>query len=536
MKKILPISVFVLAMVMGSLGVLNITPVNAAPPALCTSGAAIIVCGTNQQIMLRGVNTDGEHYYIGPGYSYSTGNQRNAIPAMKRWGANVLIQGVASGPILRDGTVNNLGQPVTQAQYLGFLDGIVNDTAAQGMYVVFVYRMPRVDSEQPSRPDAEAEQAMIALAGRYKNQSHVMYGTQVEPHDINGSYTGGWSSLRPQWERMIDGMRQAAAPAVPIIMVSGDRWARDLSEAPNNPVNRPNVVYKVHHYGDTQENRNLFMPAITAGLPVFFGEFGPDEASTVFTISQQYTIGWAAWQFWNEGHPELVQNLTTFDPTAWGTTVKNQLATTVTPSPVATATATTVPTQNTYLVYDDNEMNGWWEGAYTYRAKGCDTTQKTSGNCGLYADLNGYGGFNFGHDAGWTKGNYTHLTFDIRPNGQALSRFRLVISGNRSMLLSTVTTTQLANGWLRIRVPISETTITGIRIQNELSTSANRVWIDRVGFDVNSVAPTATPIPPTATPVPPTVTPMPSVVITCPGNVQVTTTGTGPYTHTIRCQ
>jgi len=450
-----------------------------APLALCTANSRIVSCVSGADVLLRGANIDGEHYQIGPGYDWSNGDERNAIPALRSWGANVLLQSVASGPILRDSTTNSRGRPVTRAQYLGFLDGVVAATRAQGMYVILAYRMPHVDVAQPPRPDEAAEAALAFLAGRYKDQPHVLYATQVEPHDVS------WASLRPQWERVIDRIHEAAAPAKPLVMVSGPNHARDLRGAVSDPVNRPNVVYKAHYYGvkdrGFDELMALWTPAIDAGLPVFLGEFGPGDSQLLLDYTEARGIGWAAWHFWHEGHPTLVQNLSDFAPTAWGEQIKGALA------------AHAPPVSDALTIYDDGATNGFWEGAYGHRAKvGCDTSHKTSGNCSLAADLNGWGGFNFGYNGGYPTGGYAAITLDLRPNGQPLDNFQMIVDGPSGSRYGAVTLgayqrALLVDGWVRVTIPLSTVGVAGghlgkVQIQNNRGAIAPRVWLDHIAL------------------------------------------------------
>jgi len=282
-----------------------------------------IVGPDGRPLLLRGVNMDGEHYHIGPGYDPRRGPTQQAIPAAARWGANILMHGFASRPILEGITLNRTGATVTRAQYLGFLDELVRLTREWGMYLVLAYRMPLIDVEQPPYPDGDARRALTALAARYRDEAHVMYSTQVESHDVD------WGFLRPLWEVMIDEVRVATAPHTPIVMVSGPEWGRRIADATIDPVRRDHVVYKTHYYSVPGESTDdlvaHFLPAVEAGLPVFFGEFGDDGADIVLPIARRHEIGWCAWQFWEEGPPTLVRSLTDFAPTAWGNTIRAEL-------------------------------------------------------------------------------------------------------------------------------------------------------------------------------------------------------------------
>jgi mannan endo-1,4-beta-mannosidase len=313
----------------------------ASVPWLKTSGNKIVSADTGSPVLLHGANFMRSDWCS----SYSMAWEQTAIPEMAKWGGNVIVRGFASDPVNSN-----------DALYLAMLDQYVSLAAANHMYVVFTWRSDAPDGAQPNVPDASAKAALPKLAARYKGNPSVMYGLQVEPHGTGSD----WATLRPVFETMVDAIRAAAAPYVPIVMVPGSSYSKDVSGAITNPVNRPNIVYKPHAYEVNTDYQAMFGNTYNAGLPVFVGEFAPAEGATLtdmnalISYTQQRGIGWAAWwmDYSNQGTEALVLSATNLSPASpWGTTVKTAMMTTPalpTSTPTTTApTTTTTPSSTT---------------------------------------------------------------------------------------------------------------------------------------------------------------------------------------------
>lgn len=323
-------------------------------PWLNTSGNKIVTADTNQSVVLRGANVMRSEWSSG----YSMAWEQQAIPALAKWGGNIVLRGFASDPV----NSNN-------AQYLSMLDQYVALATANKMYVVFVWRSDAPDGPQPNIPDASARAALPKLSARYKGNPHVMYGLQVEPHGTGSD----WASLRPLFETMVDTIRTASAPYVPIVMVPGTNYSQDVSGAITNPVNRPNVVYKPHCYQPSSNYQAQFGNTYNAGLPVFIGEFAPAESATMsdmttlLSYTRQRGIGWAAWwmDYSNQGTEALVNSATDLSPTnPWGIAIKTEMLTTPllptprsTTTPTSTSTPTPIPTPTPTSISNTSDIN-----------------------------------------------------------------------------------------------------------------------------------------------------------------------------------
>ncbi|MEK0083916.1 glycoside hydrolase family 5 protein [Benzoatithermus flavus] len=243
--------------------------------------------------------------------------ERRAIPALSgSWNGNICVRGFAADPVDAD-----------NPQYLGMLDEYVSLTARSRIYLMLSFRSYGINGEQPEMPDDRAARALAKLAARYRGRSHVLYSLQVEPHDVD------WATLRPLFEDMVDAVRTAAAPHVPLIMVPGTDWSRDLTGAIDDPVRRENIVYNSHPYNPSSDFQRLFGRAHDAGLPVFVGEFGPFDPMTMadvvdlLSFTRQRGIGWAAWSFDHDDpnplHKLVHQSL--LPTTPYGTTVRSEM-------------------------------------------------------------------------------------------------------------------------------------------------------------------------------------------------------------------
>jgi hypothetical protein len=283
-------------------------------PRLKTEGNRLVTDPGGHEVILRGANI------MGSEWDGSMDWERRAFPMLAgTWHGNVVVRGFAADPV-------NARDPT----YLSWLDEYVALAQANRVYVVFAFRSYAINGPQPRLPGIRAQEALAFLAMRYRDRSNVMYGLQVEPHDI------GWRTLRPRFEAMVDAIDAAAAPRRPIVMAPGIAWGRDISPAIARPVRRPNVVYNAHPYGPARDFEPHFGRAHAAGLPVFVGEFGeaPDlgmamsDVEALLRYTAKRRIGWAAWIFDSEGPPTLLASRDGTPTVPYGMAVKAAMATT----------------------------------------------------------------------------------------------------------------------------------------------------------------------------------------------------------------
>jgi hypothetical protein len=291
-------------------------------PQLTTEGSRLVTDPGGQDVVLRGANIMASEW---------DGNmdwERLAFPMLAgTWHGDVVVRGFAADPV-------NANDPT----YLSWLDEYVELAQANRVYLVLAFRSYAINGAQPRMPGRRAQRALAVLAGRYRDRTNVIFGLQVEPHDV------GWRTLRPRFEAMIDAIHAAAARE-PIVMVPGIQWSRDVSPAITEPVRRENVVYSVHAYAPAKDFERYFGRAHAAGLPVFVSEFGdaPDLGMAMSDVREllRYTrgarIGWAAWNFDAYGPPTLLASRDGTPTSPYGAAVKAEMMATRPPPPPAQA-------------------------------------------------------------------------------------------------------------------------------------------------------------------------------------------------------
>ncbi|MCH8061904.1 MAG: ThuA domain-containing protein, partial [Chloroflexi bacterium] len=269
-----------------------------------------------QTVVLRGANVENREW-INNNISF----ELNAIPTLtgaapNGWGANLVSLAVASGPINRD-----------DPGYVAALDELVALAKENNAYTLIVYRYAEPNSGQPNMPDQEAEDAMAKLAAHFKDEPAVLYGLQVEPHDVS------WAELKPRFTTMIDAI-QANNPKA-VVVVPGTQWSRYIYHQLDDPIIRDNLVLKTHTYdawGDVQAGYRL--DEASAQYPVIIGEFGPVSSPPVsmtdiddmLNYADEKGISWAAWLFNEVGCPCLLSDagaMTPADP--YGVAIKGRL-------------------------------------------------------------------------------------------------------------------------------------------------------------------------------------------------------------------
>jgi Cellulase (glycosyl hydrolase family 5) len=288
-------------------------------PRLKTEGSRLVTDPGGHEVVLRGANI------MGSEWDGSMDWERRAFPMLAgTWHGDVVVRGFAADPV-------NANDPT----YLSWLDEYVELAEANRVYVVFAFRSYAINGAQPRMPGRRAQRALAALAGRYRDRTNVIYGLQVEPHDV------GWRTLRPRFEAMVDAI-DAAAHHEPIVMVPGITWSRDVSPAIRAPVRRENVLYSAHAYAPAQDFERYFGRVHAAGLPVFVSEFGeaPDLGMAMSDVHSllRYTckarIGWAAWNFDDKGPPALLASRDGTPTIPYGVAVKAaMMATRLVPVP-----------------------------------------------------------------------------------------------------------------------------------------------------------------------------------------------------------
>ncbi len=163
--------------------------------------------------------------------------------------------------------------------------------------------------------------------------------------------------------------------------------------------------------------------------------------------------------------------------------------------PPATSTTTTTTTATRLVLYDNAFRNGFTDGTWGYSSRNaCDQTTYVSASCSYRIAYTAWGGVNFLAPAGGLDtGPYTRLEWAVKTNGQPLGNFSVLLmdmNGNvlpEVRLSSSDVTAQLANGWVRVSVPVAELNpadvqIREIHLKNGTNQSLPAINIDDVRF------------------------------------------------------
>jgi aryl-phospho-beta-D-glucosidase BglC (GH1 family) len=153
------------------------------------------------------------------------------------------------------------------------IDRGVREAGNLGMYVIIDWHI--LSDGDPRKNQAQAVEFFGELAGRYRDQKHVLYEICNEP---NGGVS--WADIKSYAKAVIGAVREQDKESV--ILVGTPTWSQDVDLAAESPLEGvSNVMYTFHFYAATHGEvyRTKVARAVEKGLPVFVSEFGVSEAS-----------------------------------------------------------------------------------------------------------------------------------------------------------------------------------------------------------------------------------------------------------------
>lgn len=188
------------------------------------------------------------------------------------------------------------------------------------------------------------------LVKAFKDSPHVILAVANEPSQyVDANDPLVWQAMNKMVQTVRDVENSLQSPHHLVAVQGTQGWGRLIKYYINHPItagNGENVVYETHPYtpeGNFQSN--ILTPAQT--LPVIIGEFAPAatsdgvvymsaaDASALMTLAESVKIPYAAWSFHPRCGPNALLEMPATGgacstnqplvPTAWGTTVKNQL-------------------------------------------------------------------------------------------------------------------------------------------------------------------------------------------------------------------
>lgn len=253
-------------------------------------------------VMLRGISSHGIAWY--PEYA----NYRS-LKTLKDYGANVFR--IAMYVEQSDGY---LEEPELNRKLL--YSAIENSLAAD-LYTIVDWHVLR--DENPNRHAEEAISVFEEIAKRYGDEPGIIYEICNEP---NGDTT--YDDIINYAEKVIPVIRKYAPNA--LILVGTPRFCTSLSEAVENPIQYPNIMYTYHFYAGVSDCKYAIEEisnGLENGLPVFISEWGLDDyretkegqgwKDTVQFLDflEEKNISWINWSLCNkdEGYSMISPNV-----------------------------------------------------------------------------------------------------------------------------------------------------------------------------------------------------------------------------------
>jgi endoglucanase len=346
-------------------------------PWLAAAGRQIVIEGSEQPVLLRGLNRSGLEYAEpgSRGFLQSAGISESEIVRIVRdWGATVIRI-----PFTQDWALNGRGS-FSAADYLEAIDQVILWASQAGAYTILDLQWLDSDTPRglnsdgsinrvPSLPTTDSIVVWSMLADRYSGEPAVLFDLFNEPHDPIGDDSTALEGIREAgttyplterrvtmadwqpWARLlIRAIRQAHQRS--LIFVSGLGWAYDLRGMPLTVATGSretfrNIVYSTHVYpwsgapAGAGRRRSPFAPRsapswraafghLSRCAPVFVAEWGGGSphvewGETLGRYARRLGIGWTAWS-WSD-RPRLVVDAQggLYEPTDFGWVVRRHL-------------------------------------------------------------------------------------------------------------------------------------------------------------------------------------------------------------------
>lgn len=240
-------------------------------------------------IVLRGISSHGIAWY--PEYTNYC-----SLKTWKDYGANVFR--VAMYVEQNDGY---LEEPELNKK---LMYSAIENSLAAGLYTIVDWHVLR--DEDPNRHIDEALAFFEEIAAHYGDEPGIIYEICNEP---NGNTT--YKDIKNYANQVIPVIRQYAPNAV--ILVGTPKFCTTLSEAVEDPIDYPNIMYTYHYYAgisDCKFAMKEISEALEQGLPVFISEWGLDsyevteehitETKNFLDFLEQKQISWVNWSLCNK--------------------------------------------------------------------------------------------------------------------------------------------------------------------------------------------------------------------------------------------
>ena len=284
----------------------------------------------------------------------STAEVMRRMDALQSWGANFVripLECYATNP----GGSSNWACAGSDPTYVSDIVSIVQHAATYipPMYVLLsIWDDPTLSSEE--WPTAATDTELQIWANALLDQPNVIFAPTNEPDGVGtgSDASGAWTAINSA-VAAIRAVEDANGTPHHVVAAQGvGNWARDINYYVTHPITADggdNIVYEIHAYDPASAFTSCsgdpcpgeWEPQ-SASIPVIIGEFGPvsgtmttSDVATLMTDAQTLDVPYLAWIFHMRCDPDLLVDNSnggcgigmTLTPTAYGTQLKNQLAT-----------------------------------------------------------------------------------------------------------------------------------------------------------------------------------------------------------------
>ncbi|TFH08553.1 MAG: hypothetical protein E4H08_07575 [Candidatus Atribacteria bacterium] len=257
-----------------------------------------IVTETGEIVTLRGMSTDYPVTALWDGPIL-----KRDLVMMKEWGANVVRVPIVPMHFVEDGG---------EAYLRTYVDPLVKWAAELDMYIIISWHTngdPKLGISSTAPPEfnpdiAIARDAWEIIAARYKDCHWALPMVFAEAESIT------WEEFHPMMTDLVDIVRRHSPESV--VLVPGVDWAADLTEIPNHPIDRANIVYvtDVYPWMEGVKWRNSVRALQDAGAPVLVAEWSYSRnrssghyatrelyGNRLVKLFDQLGVGWVAWNW-----------------------------------------------------------------------------------------------------------------------------------------------------------------------------------------------------------------------------------------------
>ncbi len=231
---------------------------------LSTNGRWIVNKVNNEKRLLRGVNVSGLEYD-------SLGNRvsvKGLTSLITNWNLNIIRL-----PINQDWWLNN-------SNYRKLLKERIEYLTSNNIYVIIDLQWINTTLKIDSLPNELSVEMWKQVAGIYKYNPGVIFDIYNEPRNCSHK---DWSAKATEIVRAV-----RAVNSNNLILVNGIDWGYDLRGFMKEPLPFNNIVYGTHIYpvkpgtgfSDPPDYQKYWEGLLSKNLPLFIGEFGPNERNS----------------------------------------------------------------------------------------------------------------------------------------------------------------------------------------------------------------------------------------------------------------